>query len=211
MLRYDPNTPIEPFYVPAKVLKCSADASPETPGGGGKPVPRHDLGFAQLGTVQGKTVGAIVLAAAYFASEQNPAVGAITVLLLLGAVLFRLDPRRRRIALAPLVLSTFRLATQINLSYATANARSFVRQAIPNVPLWLPLFLAACLFFGPSFRTTTETITFAYSFLLLMSGLLPGDGYIVVLVMLEYTLFVAITIGLVVDLISTKQRQPARA
>ena len=208
MLRYDPKAPIEPFYVPAKVLKCTAGA-PEQPVGG-SPKPKHDLDWAQLDSLTGKAVGAVVLAAAYFGIQHNPALGAVTVLLLLGALLYRLDGVRRRIVLAPLVLSMFRLANQINTGLFTANFRSFVRQAIPTIPMWLPLFLAACLFFGPSFRTVTETVIMAFSFLLLLSGLLPGEGYRVVFEMMEYLIFIATGIAMIVDMIKPAPRAVAR-
>ena len=204
MLHYDPNAPIEPFYVPAKVLKCTA-APPDEPAGGSSKS-NNSLDWAQLDSVKAKAVGAVVLAAAYFGIEHNPAFGAIAVLLLLVAVLLRLDVRRRNIVLAPLLLSGLRLANQMSVSVFTANFRSFVRQAIPTVPMWLPLFLAACLFFAPNLRTATETVIMSFSFLVLLSGLLPGEGYRVVFAIVEYMLFVSIGIAMVVDMIKPGTR-----
>lgn len=202
MNRYDADQPIEPFYVPAKVLKCSAvreETAGSAAGGGdqGKKGPQ----WMELDTFTGKAVGGLVFAAAYFLVQRNPVFGAVTVFILLGAALFRLDERRRRIAIAPLFLATVRLASQMSSSFTWSQNRSLIRDAFPAVPFWLPLFLAACLFFGPNLRTVTETITMTFSMMLLLAGLIPGDGYVVMFAMLQYMLFVAIAVGLTIDLV----------
>jgi hypothetical protein len=35
---------------------------------------------------------------------------------------------------------------------------------------------------------------------LLISGLIPGDGYVIVLAMIQYTLFIGVLVGLIADL-----------
>ncbi|ABF42674.1 hypothetical protein Acid345_3673 [Candidatus Koribacter versatilis Ellin345] len=207
MNRYDPKQPIEPFYVPAKVLKCRIEGN-EPGGGGSSPQPKQPL-FPEWEKLEGpvaKLVGAAVFAGAYVLIEQNRRFLPIAVFLLLCAVLLRFDERRRRIAVAPLLLATLRLASQMSSAMLPNTERSMLRQAIGTVPAWVPLFLGACLFFGPNFKTVTQVMATALSSLLLFSGLLPGDGYLLVFVIVEYLLFVAMGIALIVDLLS---RAPA--
>jgi hypothetical protein len=64
---------------------------------------------------------------------------------------------------------------------------------------WLLLFLAACLFYAPKFPTYTEKILTAISILLLGSGLLPGNGFIVFFATTQYFLFIAVAVGLGMD------------
>jgi len=55
--------------------------------------------------------------------------------------------------------------------------------------VWLPLFLATCLFFASTIDTNTGRVVFWYVLAVRLSGLLPGEGYSVVCAMLYYTLF----------------------
>jgi len=64
---------------------------------------------------------------------------------------------------------------------------------------WVPMFLAVCIFYLPQNATVTGTIVRAAAFALLISGLIPGEGYIVILGMIQYTLFLGVLIGLIAD------------
>lgn len=210
MNRYSAEQPIEPFYVPAKVLKCTATSEGTGGGatnGGGKG--RNSVDWTGLDTVTGKAVVGVVFLGAYLLIERNPVFAPITVLLLLVVVLLALDTRRRRIAIAPLTLAAIRLASEMSANFARNSNRSLMRQTFGTPEAWLPLFLAACIFFGPRLHGVTETIALTLSMVLLVSGLLPGEGYLVVFAIVEYTLFVAIAVGLTVDMASRAPMQRA--
>jgi hypothetical protein len=64
---------------------------------------------------------------------------------------------------------------------------------------WVPMFLAICIFYLPRTANVTGTILRAGAFALLIAGLIPGEGYIVVLGMIQYTLFLGVLIGLIAD------------
>jgi len=64
----------------------------------------------------------------------------------------------------------------------------------------MPLLLAGCLFYMPRFPTYTEKILLLLSLVLLLSGLLPGDGFGIIFWTTQYFLFIAIAIGLGIDL-----------
>jgi hypothetical protein len=134
----------------------------------------------------------------------------LAILLLLGCVFFRLEDQLRKIAAVPLVLAAFKLAGEM--------ASHFIHNspARPNSPgsvgdpgfLWLPLFLSACLVFMPRRDSATFKVVLAGSCLLLASGLLPGDGFIVGFYLLDATIFFGIVIGLLADVKGHAPSQP---
>ena len=208
MTTYAGSEPLEPFSVPAKILKRSGGES-ESPAQA-----RHDpeqtgsnLPFHELETPLGRVAGGIVLACAWVLVEANPACAWVGVLLLLGATLYRLDARQRRIAVAPVTFASlllFRQMTQlwVNESVLTA-APVFQRPPVAPHTLpapWLPLFFAVCLFYMPRYETVTGKIFLINSVLLLVSGLLPGYGFEAIFLTTQYFLFMAIAVGLAVDL-----------
>lgn len=67
---------------------------------------------------------------------------------------------------------------------------------------WLPIFFSVCLVFIPKRESATFRIVLAASCLLLASGLLPGSGFVAIFYLVNYTLFVAIVVGIFVDLAS---------
>jgi len=203
MNRYDPSQPIEPFYVPAKVLKCRIEGN-EPGGGGGEPRSTRALitDWEKLDGPTAKLIGALIFAGVYLLIQRSGVFLPLAAILLLCAVLFRFDDRRRRIAAAPLFLATMRLASQMSSSMLPTNDRSMLRQALGTAPAWVPLFLGACLFFGPNLKTVTQVMATVISSLLLFSGILPGDGYLVAFAVAEYLLFIAMGVALIVDLSS---------
>ena len=210
MNRYDPNQPIEPFYVPAKVLRSRVEGVSNGDGGGPAPGRPPSIRWEDPNSWATKAVGAAVFVAAYVSIDRRPVLLPIAIFLMAITLLFRLDGRRRAIAAAPLLLGAIRLASQISASLQPTAGRSLLRQGLGVMPAWVPLFLGACLLFGPSFRTVTEIVTVTWSSVLLLSGLLPCEGYLLVFVMVEYLLFVSIAISLAVDLTS-KPLKPAAA
>ena len=201
MNRYTGNEPIEPFHVPAKTINCSM-SSGDTPGGGSTtPPPRPPSLLDDLDSPLGRVAIAAVLGGAYILVHTRPAMAAITVFVLLTAVIYRLDPHRRRVAVAPISLATAMLASEI----VSTGIREtiFGTPSLPMMPdgaiTWVPLFLAACLAYAPKFPTCTEKIMMIISLVVLGSGLLPGHGFEAVFATTQYFLFIAVAVGLGVD------------
>ncbi len=208
MTRYTGNEPIEPFVVMAKTVKCSVDDGEKGGSGGGRlPSAKSstlDFGFGDLDSMVAKIVVAAVLAVAYLVANARPILTQITILLLPVVVLYRLDPRRRRIAAAPIFFATMMLASKIGGGDAgyLQNEYGIPSSAanLNELRIWMPLLLAGCLFYMPKFPTYTERILLVLSLVLLLSGLLPGAGFGIIFVTTQYFLFLAIAIGLGIDL-----------
>jgi len=82
---------------------------------------------------------------------------------------------------------------------------------VNELKIWMPLLLASCLFYMPKFPTYTEKILLVLSLILLLSGLLPGNGFGVIFVTTQYFLFLAIAIGLGIDLTQNGRMFAAQA
>ncbi len=200
---------LEPFSVPAKVLKPSAHdpgageaagppAAPAVHRSAPEPVFPESTGLNAL--------AAVLFAVIFVLVERNPAFSALTVLVLLASTLYRLPARHRRIAAAPVVFASMLLACQITDACSRlvqSPAGSMFQQApVPTADMvapWLPLFFAACLFYMPRYETVTGHILMIISVLLLVSGLLPGNGFEVIFFTIQYFLFIAIVVGLGID------------
>ena len=203
MNRYTGNEPIEPFHVPAKTIKCSM-SSGDTAGAGGPTTPspqRTPSMLDDLDSPLGRMAIAAVLVGAYLLVHTRPAMAAITVFVLLAAVMYRLDPHRRRVAVAPISLATAMLASEIVST--GIHETLFGTPSLPMMPdgatTWVPLFLAACLAYAPKFPTCTEKIMMIISLIVLGSGLLPGHGFEAIFATTQYFLFIAVAVGLSVD------------
>jgi hypothetical protein len=206
MTRYTGNEPIEPFVVIAKTIKCSAEkGEPDSNGGTAKvppAAPRSELNLEHLETTEGKLAIGAVLAGAFLLAYTNPRFADFTILTLPGIVLYRLDSHRRRIAAAPVSLAGMMLVSKL-ASAGPWYVNYGIQPAAPAVnelKIGMPLFLAGCLFFMPKFPTYTERILLLLSLVLLLSGLLPGDGFGIIFWITQYFLFIAIAVGLGIDL-----------
>jgi len=204
MNRYPGNEPIEPFHVPAKTIKCSM-SSGDIPGGSGPatPPPRQTpLMVDELDSPFGRMAIAAVLVGAYILAHTRPAMTAITVFVLLVAVMYRLDSHLRRVAAAPIGLATAMLASEI-VSAGLHATNFFAPPSLPIMPdgatTWVPLFLATCLSYAPKFPTCTAKIMMIMSLVVLGSGLLPGYGFQAIFATTQYFLFIAVAVGLSVD------------
>jgi hypothetical protein len=205
MTRYTGNEPIEPFVVIAKTVKCSVEKGEPVGGGGAGKIPsakRSAFNLEDLDSTVGKIAVGALLAGAFLLAYTNPRFAEITVLILPGIVLYRLDSHRRRIAAAPVIFAAMMLASKI-----TGGGSWFVNYGVPptaadvnEIKIFMPLFLAGCLFFMPKFQTYTEKILLLLSLILLLSGLLPGDGFGIIFRITQYFLFIAIAVGLGIDL-----------
>jgi hypothetical protein len=125
----------------------------------------------------------------------------LTLLVLLGCLFIRLDHHPRQIAAVPLTLAGIKLAFQMAeyLNSSTPSAL-FTRGFSGPGFIWLPMFFSACLLFIPRRDSVTFKIILAGSCLLLASGLLPGEGFVAIFYLLDGTLFLAIVVGIFIDL-----------
>jgi hypothetical protein len=158
--------------------------------------------FAGLETSSARTLGGVLFFVIFVMSRNVLAFSAILLVVLLACLLYRMDKRERQIAAIPLTFSAVRLAFQISeqLSLWRLGGNADASRAFEIGIHWLPLFFAAYLFYSPWKHSYTSRLVFWYSMILLLSGLLPGDGYLYICSMLFYTLFVALLITLVLDL-----------
>jgi hypothetical protein len=162
--------------------------------------------FAGLETSSARTLGGILFFVIFAVSRNVLAVSAILLVVLLACLLYRMDKRERQIAAIPLAFSAIRLGFRISEHLSlwqplSGNAEALAAShAFDSGINWLPLFSSAYLFYSPWKQSYTSRTVFWYSMILLLSGLLPGDGYLYTCWMLSYTLFVALVITLILDL-----------
>jgi len=138
---------------------------------------------------------------------NRPEFGSLTVIVLAGCLLQRLESWQRRIAAAPLILAAIRLCLLLPAYAADWTPRLNPFNGTPNhtpggdfgMP-WLPAFLSVCLFYLPRKDSVTLKIVVVEALAVILSSLLPGEGFISILAIFHYTLFFAVTIGLILDL-----------
>jgi hypothetical protein len=199
------NQPFEPFQVQSNLLKSAGQGGPERPGAGAaeesksfwnKSLGNWDAGWARW-------LALPLFALIYAVTQQHPDLQPVTLFVLLACLLFRMEPRDRQLAGAPLTLATFRLAYQMTLvARPTLGSTQIlppqVRESWMGMP-WVPLFLAICIFYLPRKATVTGKIIVVGAICMLISGLLPGGGYVAIFAMIQYTLFVGVVAGLIAD------------
>lgn len=137
----------------------------------------------------------------------RPDLGPLTIIVVAGCLLFRLEPWQRKFAAAPLAIAAIRLCLLLPayVSDWTSHLNPFTGQLSQTpggdfgIP-WLPAFLSVCLFYLPRKDSVTLRIVVVESLGLILSSLLPGAGFLTILAIFHFTLFFAITIGLLLDL-----------
>lgn len=137
--------------------------------------------------------------AIYFLVERDPSFAPASVLALLVCVLARLDDAKRRAAAIPISLAAFMLAGRLGIHAAAASAGGHRPELAEPGGAWLPLFFAACIFLTPELKNYTGRLMMSMSVLLLVSGLLPGQGFEFIFITCQYFLFLAIVVGLGID------------
>jgi hypothetical protein len=201
------NQPFEAFHVQSNLLQNASQPAgagkqgtggPGNTAGGGTNTP-----FGNFDWNEARWLVMVLFGAIYWLTERDPLLRPITILVLLACLLFRLEGRAREIAGVPLTLAAIKLAYQMTPNATMLPGTQVLlseqfKAAMTGLP-WVPMFLAICTFYLPQKATVTGTIVRAFAFALLISGLIPGDGYIVVLAMIQYTLFLGVLIGLVAD------------
>ncbi len=207
MTNNQPNEPYQPFRVQSDLLKNSAQQSSKaSQGSGGPGKPTGTGSDSPLGNWELSDARWLLMplfAGIYWITEQDALLRPITILVLLACLLFRMEPRARGLAGVPLTLAALKLSYQMtpHLTPEPGTLGLLAEQAkasIVGLP-WVPMFLAICIFYLPQKATVTGTIVRAGAIGVLISGLIPGDGYVAVLAMIQYTLFVGVLVGLIAD------------
>ncbi len=134
----------------------------------------------------------------YALMQYLPELAAIPVLVLLPCVLYRAEERARKIAIAPLTLSTLMLTQK--LFSAAVHGNRFTGVSFETNSCWPVLFVAVCLFYMPEGASWSRKLLLSLSVVVLLSGLLPGNGYAIVFSGVEYLGFLAIAGGVCLDL-----------
>jgi hypothetical protein len=157
-----------------------------------------------LDTNVARSCAAILFVLILVFSERVLELSPLIIVVLLGGLLYRMNKRERLIAGAPVTFAAVRLAMLLAERFSPWDTSLYSRAGVfpandLGVP-WMPLLLSVCLFYMPVKDTYTGKLIFWDSIVLLLSGLLPVDGYSVVFAMVLYTLFIGIAITLVFDL-----------
>jgi hypothetical protein len=169
-----------------------------------------------LDTNTARSFAAVLFVLIFFFSHRILEIAPLIIVVLLGGLLYRMNKRERLIAGAPLTFAAVRLAMLLTerSSWWDTSAYStpgIIHASDLGIP-WMPLFLSVCLFYMPVKDTYTSKLVFWNSVVLLLSGLLPVDGFSVVFALVLYTLFIGFAIALACDLLPlAKLVQPASA
>ena len=183
-----------------------------TPRGVYNPVtlPEQDEEFGPLDSRMMRLLAALLFTIIFVVTWKRPEFSPLTILVLAGCLLHRLDERQRRLATAPLILAASRLCLMLSSELAGPGSFSWFKSAQVAMPLtssvadwgitWIPTFLSVCLFYLPRKDSITLKIVAFEAIAVILSSLLPGDGYATVLAVFNATLFFAVTVGLLFDL-----------
>lgn len=210
------NQPFQPFQVKSSLL---ADTGQPAGGIGGPRPPRPpsgtggngDSGSWQMpgGTMGGviQCLAAVVFIALYSLAQRYAQVIPVTVAVLVVCTLLRMNGRERMFAAVPVGVAGILLALHMAALFAR-HAAGLASGFLPgNIKPqdygvnWLPLFFSVCLFYMPKRVSVTARIVMACSVVLLVAGLLPGDGYVYIFAMAQMMLFVVIGVGLIIDFV----------
>jgi hypothetical protein len=144
--------------------------------------------------------------------QKIPALSPLLIFGLLGCLFWRMDGQIRRIAAVPLTLSAIKLSMEMAsyLNASRVNGANLQGPASEPGLFWLPLFFSACLVFIPNNESVTFRIIFVASCLLLAAGLLPAPGFVAIFYMLDVMVFLAMGVGIFVDLTNHLKR-PSQA
>jgi hypothetical protein len=163
--------------------------------------------LGQLDSPLVRPVVALLFATIFGIAWTRPEFGPLTILVLAGCLLYRLESWQRKPAAAPLILAAIRLCLLMP-AYVThwtspsnplLGALSQKPGGDSGIP-WIPAFLSVCLFYLPRSGSVTLKIVVVEAMVAILSSLLPADGFVAILAMLNYTLFFVVVVGLLLDL-----------
>jgi hypothetical protein len=193
-------------------MTINSSARRSTSRGAYNPLTRQDVQpsqesslFAGLESTSSRTLGGLLFAVIFLASRGVPEIASVLTMVLLICLLYRMDERERRIAAIPLAFGAVRLVFSFTAHLMQFSAAAFAASSVRNDSAflegayWLPLLFAAYLFYSPWKESHTSRLIFWYSAALLLSGLLPGEGYLCVWYAGVYTAFFAIGVALILD------------
>jgi hypothetical protein len=201
------NHPFEPFHVQSTLLKSATpQGGSESKRSSGAGQPKGFAGYTPFGHWNPEEIRWLampIFGLIYYAAQQIPDFRPLTIFVMLACILFRMEARDRQLAGVPLTLAAMRLAYQMSARAMTLIGGPGImspqaRAAMIGVP-WVPMFLAICIFYLPRRATVTGKIMAAGAIAMVLGGLLPGDGYVVIFAMVQYTLFVGVLVGLISD------------
>jgi hypothetical protein len=157
-----------------------------------------------LDTNEARFFAGLLFVVIFVFSRRSLPVAPLIIVVLLGGLLYRMSKREQLIAGAPLAFAAIRLATLLAERFSWWETSSYSTQGIAHandlgLP-WMPLFFSVCLFYMPVKDTYISKFIFWDSVVLLLSGLLPVDGFSVVFAVVLYTLFLGTGIALACDL-----------
>lgn len=199
--------PLEAFRVQSPLLQNAAPAAAHgKQGSAGTDNPTGagwDTPFGKIDWNEARWLVMPVFALIYWAAQRDAQLRPITLLVLLACLLLKMDSRARQIAGVPLTLAAIKLVYQLAPAPVVLPGTQFLmpenlKTAMTGLP-WVPMFLAICIFYLPQRATVTGMVARCGAVALLISGLIPGDGYVVVLAMIHYMLFIGIVVGLIAD------------
>jgi hypothetical protein len=163
---------------------------------------KEDGFFKDMDTPFAKRWAAILFATIFFLGRHLYFMAPLMVVVLLACVLYRLNARERMIAAVPTTFAAIRLGTLLgeDLTLNAASNHSTVLQLQSSGVMWVPLFLAACLFYSPWRLSLTSRAIFWQAVVYLTAGLLPLEGFLIVSTMLTFGMFFIISFTLIRDL-----------
>lgn len=169
-----------------------------------------DEEFGLLDSRLMRLLAALLFTIIFVVTWKRPEFAALTILVLAGCLLYRLDERQRKLATAPLILAAIRLCLMLSAPIAGAGSFPLFSGSPVAIALnggagnwgvtWIPVFLSVCLFYLPGKDSITLKIVAFEAIAVILSSLLPGEGFASVLTIFNATLFFAVTIGLLFDL-----------
>jgi hypothetical protein len=168
--------------------------------------PQKDIGsdLAKALSKESRLLGIPFLGLLFLTENLQLVIAPLSLLILFACLQYRLDERMKRIAAVPLAFSTLMLVLQVGFGRGTAVAAAMNGVQPTDASAWgmpfVPLFLSACLFFIPLRESVTFKVIMADACLLLMSGLIPGPGYIAIFYLVHYTLFICVIVAIFSDL-----------
>jgi hypothetical protein len=199
--------PFEAFRVQSPLLQNTAPAAAPDKQGSGDPGNPTGTGwstaFGKFDWNGARWLVMPLFAGIYWATQEDPQLRPISLLVLLACLLLKMDSRARQVAGVPLTLAALKLVYQMAPAATVLPGTQFLlsenlKMAMTGLP-WVPMFLAICIFYLPQRASVTGLVARGGAIALLISGLIPGDGYVVVLAMIHYVLFIGIVVGLIAD------------
>lgn len=167
--------------------------------------------FENLETPNARMVVALLFALIFGIAWRRPEFSPLTIIVVVGCLLYRLEAWQRKLATVPLLLAAIRFYLLLPAYSAEVIGPNPFRGNPSYIPgrelgiAWIPAFLSVCLFFMPRGEYTTLKIIVVESIVVVLSSFLPGEGFLTILAIFNYTLFFAVTVGLFVDLKRVRQ------